>query len=130
MGLQEAAVHLRPFNLITLLKRQKEQRNQETTRNTSPTEMVLPHKSELLLAPEKSVCLGCFSVKLGFCITAVCLLPSRYCWPTPNHCWPTPHHCWPREGLEGNYISLGLVKAGFPWEAQVSLIHPQSCLKP
>lgn len=110
MGLQEAAVHLRPFKLITLFKRQKQQRKQESARDTSPTEMVSAHKSELLLAPKKSVCLACFSMKLGFCITfLLCLLLTM--------------HCWPTEGLEDNYISLGLEKASFPWEAQVSAIH-------
>lgn len=114
MGLQEAVVHLRPFNLITLFKRLKEQRNQETARDTSATEMVSPRKSELLLAPKESVCLACFSMELGFCITSpLCLLSMC--------CWPTAHHCWPTEGLEGDYLSLGLEKAGFPGKPRSQL---------
>lgn len=50
IGVQEAAVHLRPFNLITLFEGQKEQRSQEATRDTCPIG-VSPCKPELLLAP-------------------------------------------------------------------------------
>lgn len=49
MGVQETAVHLRPFNLITLFEGQEEQRSQ-ATRDTCPIG-VSPCKSELLLAP-------------------------------------------------------------------------------
>lgn len=50
----------------SLFEREKEQRNRESTRNTSPTEMVSSHESELLLAPMKSVCLACFFYEIRF----------------------------------------------------------------
>lgn len=88
MDLQEAAVHLRLLNFITMFNTQKEQRNQEASRDSPPTEVVLPYNSELFLLPKKSVCLASFSMKLGFCISSpLCLLPSMYCWPTIHHCW-------------------------------------------
>lgn len=121
MDLQEAAVHLRLLNFIRMFNTQKEQRNQEASRDSSPTEVVLPYNSELFLLPKKSVCLASFFYEIRF-------LHQFSSLPSPLHVLLANNTSLlaKTERLEGNYISLGLEKANCPWEAQVSsLIQPQ-----
>lgn len=119
----EAAVHLRLLNFITMFNKQKEERNQETPRDTSPTEVVPPPNSELFLVPKKSLCLASFSMKLGFCISSpLCLFPSMYCWPTIHHCWPTIHPCWPKQR------GLRVIRFPWAWKKQAAAGKPRSQL--
>jgi len=118
MGLQEPAVHLRP---LTSSHCSKDKKNRETKKllGTPPLPRESQHVSQSFSLLLRNLCVfSLFFCEISFFAS---LLLSAFSPPCAvGQCYLTVGQ---QQGLEGNYICLGLEKAGFPWEVQVSAIY-------